>query len=169
VHPLVRLAREAVESHVRRGKVIATPEELSREMLERAGVFVCLKKGGELRGCIGTIEPSASCAAEETIKNAIAAATQDPRFPPVERHELDDLDYSVDVLCPPERVTDPGQLDPRRYGVIVAKDFRKGLLLPDLQGVDTVEKQLHIALSKAGIAPGEGGIDLYRFEVRRYR
>lgn len=168
MHPLVRLARLAVESHVRNGEVTATPEELSAEMLERAGVFVCLKKKGELRGCIGTIQPATGCAAEETIRNAIAAATEDPRFPPVSHDELDDLDYSVDVLCPPERIGGPGELDPGRYGVIVAKDFRRGLLLPDLQGVDTVEEQLRIAMMKAGIAAGEPEVEVYRFEVRRY-
>lgn len=169
MHPLVMLAKRAVESHVRAGEAITAPGDLGGEMLERSGVFVCLKKGGELRGCIGTVEPSTSCAAEETIKNAIAAATQDPRFPPVNHDELDDLDYSVDVLCPPERVAGIGELDPARYGVIVVKDFRKGLLLPDLQGVETAEKQLRIAMTKAGIVPDEGDVEVYRFEVRRYR
>jgi AmmeMemoRadiSam system protein A len=168
MHPLVRLARQAVESHVRNGEVAATPEDLSAEMLERAGVFVCLKKKGDLRGCIGTIQPVTGCAAEETIKNAIAAATEDPRFPPVGHDELDDLDYSVDVLCPPERINGLDQLDPKKYGVIVAKDFRRGLLLPDLPGVETAEEQLRITMMKAGIAAGEPDAEVYRFEVRRY-
>ncbi len=169
-HPLVKLARRAIEEYVRRGVVIPPPppEEMTPEMRERAGTFVSLKKHGELRGCIGTFLPVCDNVAEEVIRNAIAAATEDPRFPPVREEELEELDISVDVLSPPEPVSDISQLDPKRYGVIVESGWRRGLLLPDLEGVDTVEQQLAIAMAKAGISPGEP-VKVYRFTVRRYR
>jgi AmmeMemoRadiSam system protein A len=122
-----------------------------------------------LRGCIGTIEPTQANVALEVIQNAISAATQDPRFPPIVPEELADLDIKVDVLGEPEPVDGLEELDPKRYGVIVksARDWRRGLLLPDLEGVDTVESQVDIARRKAGIRPDEP-IELYRFEVVRY-
>ena len=166
LHPIVRLARETVESYVGQRK-IPKPRHLTSEMKERAGVFVSIKKFGELRGCIGTFEPTRSNVAEEIINNAISSATQDPRFPPVNSAELPDLSYSVDILTKPEPVQDKGQLDPKRYGVIVQSGGRKGLLLPNLEGVDTVERQIEICRLKAGISPGEP-IILYRFEVKRY-
>ncbi|MDA8170245.1 MAG: AmmeMemoRadiSam system protein A [Nitrospiraceae bacterium] len=168
MHPFVDLVRKAVELYVKEGRVVADTGELSGEMIEKAGVFVCLKKKGRLRGCIGTIEPATACAAQEAIRNAIASASEDPRFPPVAEHELDDLDYSVDVLCPPEKIKDLSDLDVKRYGVIVVKGGRKGLLLPDLEGVDTVEDQFRVAMAKAGIPPWEKDLDIYRFEVKRY-
>ncbi len=167
MHPLVRLAKETVESYVRTGKVLK-PEELSPEMKERAGVFVSIKKGGELRGCIGTFEPTRANVAEEIIANAISSATKDPRFLPVTESELADLEYSVDILTRPEPVKDIGQLDPKKYGVIVECSFRRGLLLPDLEGVNTVEEQIAICRAKAGIL-AEEPVNLYRFQVRRYR
>lgn len=169
MHPIVELAKRAVEARIRTGRAIATPQELGEEMKQRAGVFVCLKRQGRLRGCIGTIQPVTGCVAEEAIRNAVSAATEDPRFPPVEEEELGDMDYSVDVLCAPEKVEDLGVLDPRRYGVIVAKGMRRGLLLPDIEGVDSVEEQLEIARSKAGIGPEETEVEIYRFEVKRYK
>jgi AmmeMemoRadiSam system protein A len=169
MHPLVRLAKEAVECSVRTGEVLRTPDELDEQMKERAGAFVCLKKHGELRGCIGTISPATECLASEVIKNAISASTEDPRFMPVDEIELSELDYSVDVLCPPEPVKDLGELDPKRYGVIVTKGMRRGLLLPDLEGVDTVEQQLSIAMQKAGIGLDETDVEVQRFEVKRYK
>jgi AmmeMemoRadiSam system protein A len=168
MHPLVQLARKALTVYVREGKKIDPPTDLSPEMREQAGVFVSLKKFGQLRGCIGTFTPTTNNVAEEVIKNAIAAATQDPRFHPVEEDELEDITCSVDVLSEPEKVTDRSELDPRRYGVIVVKDFFKGLLLPDLEGVDTVEEQLRIAKMKAGISPSDEDYEIYRFEVSRY-
>lgn len=169
MHPLVRLAKEAVEACARTGEILRTPEELDEEMRQQAGVFVCLKKGGELRGCIGTISPVTECLASEVIRNAISASTDDPRFPPVNKEELDDLEYTVDVLLPPEPVMDPRELDPKRYGVIVSKGLRRGLLLPDLEGVDTVEQQLSIAMQKAGISPDEPDIEIQRFKVVRFK
>ncbi|MDA8168563.1 MAG: AmmeMemoRadiSam system protein A [Nitrospiraceae bacterium] len=169
MHPLVALVKKAVEQFVRKGQVISSDEELSRQMSERAGVFVCLKKDGQLRGCIGTIEPLTGCVTEEAVRNAIASATEDPRFLPVEEHELPGLEYTVDVLCPPEKITSLSGLDPSRYGVIVRKGNRKGLLLPCIEGVDTVQEQLRIAKAKAGIDPGDADIEISRFEVKRFK
>jgi AmmeMemoRadiSam system protein A len=128
---------------------------------------VSLKVRGVLRGCIGTFQPTESDVAHEVVRNAVSAATQDPRFPAVRTGELDTLEYSVDVLTSPERIQDSRELDPRRYGVIVRSGSRRGLLLPDLEGVDTVEYQISIAMQKAGIPPG-APVELSRFEVKRY-
>jgi len=169
MHPLVRLAKQAVEEYVKAGRVLKTPKELSEEMKQKAGVFVSLKKHGQLRGCIGTIQPVTDCVASEIIRNAISAATEDPRFLPVAEEELEDLDYSVDVLCPSEKVKDISELDPKRYGVIVSKGMRRGLLLPDIEGVNTVEEQLKITKLKAGISPDDEDVEIERFEVKRYK
>jgi hypothetical protein len=167
-HPLVELARKTVESYVRTKRTIEPPEELVPEMQGRAGTFVSLHDSrGNLRGCIGTIEPQQPTTAQEVIQNAISAATRDPRFPPVQPEELEGLDIKVDVLTEPEPIDSKDQLDPKRYGVIVESGLRRGLLLPDLEGVDTVEDQVDIAMRKAGISPGEP-VQLYRFEVKRY-
>lgn len=165
--PLAKLARETVETYVRDGKVYR-PRELTPEMKERAGVFVSIHKHGDLRGCIGTFEPVAPNVGEEIVRNAISSAIDDPRFHPIGPGELIDLDYSVDVLTSPEPVKDEKQLDPKKYGVIVASGWRRGLLLPDLEGVDTVEQQIDICRQKAGISPYEP-VQLYRFEVKRYK
>ena len=169
LHPLVQLAKATIENYVRQGRTIQPPEELASEMEKRAGTFVSIHKHGMLRGCIGTIEPAKANVAQEVIQNAISAATRDPRFPPIMPEELADLDIKVDVLGEPEPVGGLEELDPRRYGVIVksARDRRKGLLLPDLEGVDTVKHQVDVARRKAGIRPDEA-IELYRFEVVRY-
>ena len=168
MHPLVKLAKNTVETYVEEGKTPKPPDELTPEMKEKAGVFVSLHKSGELRGCIGTFEPAAKNVAEEIISNAISSATRDPRFPPVAPEELGQLEYSVDVLTTPKPVKDKSRLDPKKYGVIVQCGFRRGLLLPDLEGVDTVDYQIDICRQKAGIASDEA-IKLYRFEVKRYR
>ncbi len=168
MHPLVKLAKRAIDEYVRSGRSVPVPMSLTPEMEERAGVFVCLKKDGQLRGCIGTFMPVCANVAEEIIRNAICAASQDPRFHPVGEEEIASLEYSVDVLSAPERIRDIKDLDPKKYGVIVAKSGLRGLLLPDLEGVDTVEEQLRIAKMKAGIGPDED-TDIYRFEVKRYR
>lgn len=163
----VRLARQAVEAFVRRGDVTAPPSPLPDEMKGRAGVFCSIHRGRMLRGCIGTIEPVRGNIAAEIIANAISAAAHDTRFDPVEADELDELTYSVDVLSPPEPISGPEQLDPKRYGVIVSNRGRRGLLLPDLDGVNSVEEQVSIARRKAGIGAGER-VSLERFEVIRY-
>lgn len=164
---VVELARAAVESYITFGKTIV-PTELTDEMKEKAGVFVSIKKQGQLRGCIGTFEPTRKNIAEEIVNNAISSATGDPRFSPVKVSELDDLQYSVDILTRPEPVSGPDQLDPEVYGVIVESGFRRGLLLPDLEGVNTAEDQIRICKMKAGISADEP-VQLYRFMVRRYK
>ena len=167
-HPLVQLARNTIEHYVREHEVIQPPKQPAPEMRDRAAVFVSLhSKGGGLRGCIGTLEPTTANVAQEVIRNAIAAATEDPRFPPVRPDELADLDISVDVLTSPEPIQSTDQLDPKRYGVIVRSGWRSGLLLPDLEGVDSVKYQVDIARRKAGIGSQET-VELYRFEVKRY-
>jgi AmmeMemoRadiSam system protein A len=166
--PHVKLALSAIEAYVRYGKIIQVPKDLPPELLNsRAGAFVSLKKDGQLRGCIGTIEPVHTCLAEEIIANAISAATRDPRFLPVEESELGELVCSVDVLSPAEecRLCD---LDPKQYGVIVENGMRRGLLLPDLEGIDTVEEQVEIAKRKAFIN-GNEPVKIYRFKVTRYK
>ncbi|MGI6404465.1 MAG: AmmeMemoRadiSam system protein A [Oscillospiraceae bacterium] len=165
--PYVRLARQTLEEFVVHGKLPPLPENLPDEMRNsRAGVFVSLKKGGQLRGCIGTTGPTQPNLAEEIRHNAISAGTRDPRFSPVEPWELEDLVYSVDVLARPEPA-DESMLDPLRYGVIVERGSKRGLLLPNLDGVDTVEEQIAIARHKAGISGGKP-VNLFRFEVTRH-
>ncbi|MBI5640656.1 MAG: AmmeMemoRadiSam system protein A [Nitrospirae bacterium] len=167
MHSLAKLAKDTVEEFVRNRKVKPVPEPLPQEMAEKAGVFICLKKHGELRGCIGTFSPCTGNIAAETIRNAIAAATEDPRFMPVTEDELPDIVYSVDVLSPPEKIKDMSELDPGKYGVILVSGCKKGLLLPDLDGVDTVEEQLRITRMKACILPDEK-TEILRFTVKRY-
>lgn len=165
----VRLARAEVEAWVRERRKIEPPADLPAEMLSsKAGVFVSLHKDGRLRGCIGTIEPARRCVAEEIIENAISASSRDPRFSPVRKDELESLEISVDVLAPPEKIRSKDELDVRRYGVIVTKGRNRGLLLPNLDGVDTVEEQVSIALRKAGLSEREKGYEMERFEVVRH-
>lgn len=133
----------------------------------KRGVFVSIKKHGQLRGCIGTIEPTKDNVAEEVIHNAVSASTRDPRFPSITPDELEDLTISVDLLSPLEKVTDQGQLNPKKYGVLVSSKSKKGVLLPDLEGVDTVEEQLRIAKRKGSIALQEK-FKIQRFEVKRF-
>ena len=164
----VKLARETIENYIKQAKIITSPPDIPKEMInQKAGVFVSLKKYGDLRGCIGTFMPTQKNIAQEIIKNAISAAVEDPRFSPVNVSELEDLSISVDVLSAPEEVKDISQLDPKKYGVIVSSGYKKGLLLPDLEGVDTAEYQIDIAKRKAGIYPDEK-VKLCRFEVKRY-
>jgi len=164
----VKLARETIENYIKQGKIITPTLGLPEEMInQKAGVFVSLKRFGDLRGCIGTFMPTQENIAQEIIKNAISAAVDDPRFSPVNVSELEDLSISVDVLSAPEEVKDISQLDPKKYGVIVSSGYKKGLLLPDLEGVNAVEYQIDIAKRKAGIYPGEK-VKLYRFEVKRF-
>ncbi len=167
MHWLAELARQSIEAYIRQRKRLSPPRDLSPELARRAGVFVCIKKHGSLRGCIGTFEPCADSVAEEVIRNAIAASTQDPRFQAVTPDELDDLTYAVDVLSSPEKVTSMGDLDPKKYGIIVVQGARRGLLLPDLEGVGTVQEQLRIAKAKAGIWTDDQ-LEIFRFTVERY-
>lgn len=154
--PYARLARTSVETWVYADRSARVPADLPEEMLtEKAGVFVSIHMNGRLRGCIGTIRPVADCIAQEIINNGISACSRDPRFGKVTREELPYLEYSVDVLGEAEPVASVEELDPQEYGVIVSSGERRGLLLPALDGVDSVEKQLEIARKKAGIKDGE--------------
>jgi AmmeMemoRadiSam system protein A len=167
--PFIGLARFALESYIKNGEVIDPPDGLPEEMLfERAGAFVSLKMNGQLRGCIGTISSTTENIAREIINNAISAGVRDPRFYPVTLEELECIEYSVDVLGQPEAIQSMDGLDVKRYGVIVRSGGRTGLLLPDIEGVDTPQQQIAIALRKAGINPGESYI-LERFEVIRHQ
>lgn len=166
IHPLVLLARRTVESFIREGVRIKPPDD--PEMTGRAGVFVSIKKGGQLRGCIGTLLPATGSVADEVIQNAISAATRDPRFIPVGVDELDELDISVDVLTTPEPVEDISELDSKRYGIIVRSGGRTGVLLPDLPGIDSVQAQIDVARKKAGIGEDDS-LELQRFEVKRHK
>jgi conserved hypothetical protein TIGR00296 len=169
MHKLVKLAKTTVEEYVKNGDIYVPDLEEYKEYLNvRKGVFVTLHKGKELRGCIGTYLPTRKNIIEEIIMNAISAATEDPRFPPVSKNELDEITYSVDILEEPEEVKDITELDPNLYGVIVVKGFRRGLLLPQIEGVDTVEEQLRIAKLKAGIHPQDNDVKIYKFKVTRY-
>lgn len=167
--PWVRLARLSLETYVRtRRRLESLPDDLPQELTgQTAGAFVSLHVSGRLRGCIGTIAPTQVNVAREIMENAVSAGTRDPRFPPVQVGELDELEYSVDVLGEPERVDSPAQLDPKKYGVIVSCGQRRGLLLPDLEGVDTVEQQIDIARQKGGIQAAEP-YTLQRFRVVRH-
>lgn len=167
-HPLVQLARQAIEVYVREGRILRPPVDPTPEMQARAGVFVSLHRQGQLRGCIGSFSPTHARVADEIIASAIASASEDPRFDRLARHELGDLEISVDVLSEPEPVTDANTLDPKRYGLIVQAGRRRGLLLPDLEGVDTVADQIDICRRKGGIASSEP-VQLSRFTVTRYR
>jgi AmmeMemoRadiSam system protein A/AmmeMemoRadiSam system protein B len=163
-----RLARGTVEAYVKTGEAPPLPDDLPDELkTARAGVFVSLKIAGKLRGCIGTIRAVCGNVAEEIVKNAVSACSDDPRFDPVQPDELERISYSVDVLGETERIDSPDKLDVKRYGVIVTSGYRKGLLLPNLDGVDTVEEQIRIAKRKAGIPESERCI-LERFEVVRH-
>ena len=164
----VRLARQTVEAFARGNGEPTVPDDLPEELTGRsAGVFVSLKLGGKLRGCIGTTAATRESIAEEIVCNAISACSEDPRFAPVSSDELDRIVYSVDVLGPTERIDSAEQLDVKRYGVIVVSGYRKGLLLPNLEGVDTIEEQIKIAKRKAGI-PEDERCRMERFEVVRH-
>ncbi|MGI6106655.1 MAG: AmmeMemoRadiSam system protein A [Lachnospiraceae bacterium] len=178
----VRLARASAERYVRTREPLSLSE--ARAMVEqdssaseaqkdellnqRAGTFVSIHENGELRGCIGTISPTRSCTAEEILGNAVSASTRDPRFPEIRPEELPYLEITVDVLGKPEPVSSKKELDVRRYGVIVTKGRRRGLLLPDLEGVDSADQQVSIALQKAGLDPDEENYSMERFEVVRH-
>ena len=166
--PYVKLARDSLESYILKRQVLDVPDNLPPELTDRrAGAFVSIHEHGQLRGCIGTIAPTRDSLAEEIIRNAISASTRDPRFRPIQKEELPFLEISVDVLGEAEDIASEAELDVKRYGVIVSKGMRRGLLLPDLEGVDSVEQQVSIAKQKAGIAPSEK-VSLQRFEVVRH-
>ncbi|MCR5675661.1 MAG: AmmeMemoRadiSam system protein A [Lachnospiraceae bacterium] len=168
----VRLARLSLETYIKTGRELTRgeyPADLPAELTDRrAGAFVSLHRNGQLRGCIGTIGPTTDSVADEIVQNAVSAAVRDPRFFPVQMPELADLEVSVDVLGETEPIDSVDELDVKRYGVIVSCGSRRGLLLPNLDGVDTIEEQVRIAREKGGIREGEKGIRYERFEVIRH-
>ena len=169
IDPYIELATNTINTYIKEKKIIDIPEDLPEELINnQSAVFVSIHKNGDLRGCIGTIIPTTNCVAKEIINNAISASTKDPRFDPVTIDELNDLEINVDVLTFPEDIKDESMLDPKKYGVIVYSGFKRGVLLPDLEGVDTVEEQIEIAKRKAGIIDSEK-VELQRFEVIRHK
>ena len=192
---LVELAKEAIETYVKEGEIVSPPEDLPREFLKRkSGTFVTIEKNGKLRGCIGTYLPTQDNIAKEVIRNATAAATEDYRFGPIQKEELPHLSYTVYILSEPELVKDLKELEPKKYGIIVKTlpiitnlhEFgheysrmdvvfnghfvaKTGLLLPDLEGVETIEQQISIACQKGGIDPLREKILIYKFKVEKYQ
>lgn len=168
-HPFNILARQAIETYLETGQIIAAPDPLPEEMAKPGAVFVSLHlANGLLRGCRGTITPTESNLAQAIIKTAIASATDDPRFTPMSLTETEGLDIKIDVLSSMEPVSDISQLDEKRYGVLIQAGKRRGLLLPDIAAVDSVSRQLELVRQKAGIGPDEPA-ELYRFTVTRYQ
>ena len=170
MNELVKLARETVRRLLNDENLPVNGDEVIASDLwrEKKACFVSIKrKNGELRGCIGTLSPIHETLDQEIIANAVSSSTRDPRFPPMSKNELDDVTFSVDVLSEPESAK-ISELNPKIYGVIVSKNYRRGVLLPDLEGVDSVEQQVSIAAMKAGIYDLDG-VKLERFTVERYK
>jgi MEMO1 family protein len=166
MHPLVDLAMRSVKYRLEKNKILPCPDPLPKEMNERAGTFVSIKKNGLLRGCIGTISPRYANLCEEVIQNAIKAANEDPRFPAIELNELKELTFSVDVLTIPEKINDLTSLNVERYGLIVHSENKRALLLPNLVNIKTIDEQLKVCLKKGDIKTTEK-YELYRFTVKR--
>ncbi len=187
MHTLVKLAKKSVEIFTKSGEIISIPKDLPEEFLTRkSGVFVSIEREGQLRGCIGTYLPTRDNIAEEIINNAVAAAREDYRFGPVQEEELPQLSYTVYILSYPELVKDINTLDPKKFGIIVKTvpilhqsttdvvfnghlPLKSGLLLPDLEGVDTVEQQISIACQKGGIDPTREKILIYKCTVEKHK
>jgi AmmeMemoRadiSam system protein A len=171
-HPefYVRLAIQAIRHYLAEGVPPPCPSKLPDGMNRKSGVFVSIKKrkNHELRGCIGTVTPTQKNLAEEIIHNAISAATRDPRFEAISTNELDSLEFSVDVLTPLEAIKDASELDPKRYGLSIRYEKQQGILLPDLEGIDTAERQIELCLKKGNI-PKDCSYQMYRFGVERYK
>jgi AmmeMemoRadiSam system protein A len=165
-HPLVSLAIQSVKHQLEKGFPLPCPSPLPKGMQQQAGTFVTIKKNRLLRGCIGTIQPKYANVAEEVIQNAIKAMSEDPRFPAVEIQELKELTFSVDILTIPEKIKDTASLDVKRYGLIVQNENKKGLLLPNLENIKTIDQQLKACLNKGGMKETDN-YELYRFKVKR--
>ena len=164
----VNIKKKSIEYYTYNRKIMDIPKDLPEEFYKiKAGCFVSLKKNGNLRGCIGTIIPTKENIAKEIISNSVSAAFNDTRFFSLRIDELNDIEYSVDILYKAEEIESIDDLDVDKYGIIVEKDFRKGLLLPNLEGVDTIECQIQIALNKAGISKDED-YSIKRFKVERH-
>jgi len=166
-NPYVQIATEAIRAAVYGEQPVPEEELLEKIPREPQGVFVTLKKGGKLRGCMGTYEPVEETLADEIMRNAASAAKKDPRFSPVSPEELDQIKVSVSLLKKP-KTCKAEDLDPNKYGVIVKKGARRGLLLPNIEEIDTVEKQLRVAKRKAGIDPTESDVQIKRFKAEKY-
>ncbi len=165
----ILLARQAIENYIKEGKMASLPTDLPEEFLSRkAGAFVTVMKNGQLRGCIGTYSSTKENIAQEIIHNAIATATEDYRFSPIQEEELPYLSYTVYILNEPEPIKDAKALDPKKFGIIVKTKQKSGLLLPDLEGVDTIEKQISIACQKGGIDPAKEKLIIYRFTTEKH-
>lgn len=166
-HPYVALAVRSVRHYLEHGVPLPCPENLTEDLLQPKGAFVTIKNRGKLRGCIGELNPTHDNLAVEIIQNAVAAASRDPRFAPVSIDEIKNLTISIDVLTPLEKVNDVSQLDCKKFGLTVTSIDKQGVLLPDLEGVDTVAEQLRICLKKSRISENES-YEIHRFEVERY-
>ncbi|MBI4389588.1 MAG: AmmeMemoRadiSam system protein A [Nitrospinae bacterium] len=167
-HPFVALAIKSIQYYLDHNAYLPCPENLPDDLKTKSGAFVSIKKNKSLRGCIGTILPVEDNLAREIVRNAVHAAVQDPRFPPVIRKELPDLTFSVDVLSPLEKIHDAIELDCKKYGLLLKTESKQGVLLPDIEGVETVQDQIRICRKKAGLAEDEPA-EMFRFQVKRYR
>lgn len=166
--PYSLLAKEAIENYIKERRVISPEGKLPQEFKGRAGVFVTIMEGEELRGCVGTYLPTQDSIAQEIIQNAIAAATEDYRFNAILQKDLPHLSYSVYILGKPMMIKDEKELNPRKFGIIVKTGRKSGLLLPDLEGIDTADQQIAIAAQKGGINLAKEKIDIYRFTAEKY-
>lgn len=166
----VELAKKAAEEYIKNKKIIKIPRDLPEKFyIPRGGVFVTIKKGKELRGCVGTYLPAEKNLAREIVSSAISACSRDGRFYPVSEKEFPDLSYEVSILSRPQKIKAVEKHDPKKYGIIVkCADGRCGLLLPDLEGVDTIEQQIFISCQKGGIDPQSNNYELYEFTVEKH-
>ncbi len=172
MHTLVALAQKAVETYINTGKIIKAEDNLIKEFSERkAGVFITIEKNQDLRGCIGTYLPTRDNIIEEVIQSAISAAVEDYRFGPIQKQELPFLSYTVSILEKPELIKNKKELDPKEYGIIIKTlnyPPKSALLLPDLEGIDTIEKQISITCQKGGINSLEEELIIYKFRIKKY-
>lgn len=166
-HPLVQLARDAIQHHLSFSKPLTLSPHLKSTYPNPTGVFITLFENDKLRGCIGSLKPQTKSLAEEVARNAVLAATKDPRFNPVVLHEIDKLAIQIEIVTPPEPIDDPSGLNPEVDGLIVRSGKKQGVLLPGIEGVDTVEQQIKICRSKGEIKPNDP-VTYYRFRVEHH-
>lgn len=167
-HPYISLAQDSIHHFLNHREKLSCPDPLSQDLRSRSGAFVSIKKLQQLRGCIGTLEPCEPNLAMEIIENALKAALHDPRFSPVTTEELQELTYSIDVVRPLEKISTLEDLNPDIYGLVVKSNGKQGVLLPDLEGVNSTEEQIQICRAKGKI-PEDEPIEMYRFKVERFR
>jgi len=172
MHALIALAKKTVETYIETGEIIKPEENLIKEFSsKKAGVFITIEKNKDLRGCIGTYLPTRDNVIEEVIQNAISASTEDYRFGPIQKQELPFLSYTVSILEKPELIKDKKELNPRKYGIIIKTlnyPPKSALLLPDLDGVDTIEQQISITCQKGNIDPSKEKTIIYKFKIKKY-